>query len=151
MWRLTVTISNSRIFVCGVKWGEKFSKLDLKNAYNQVLLDESFREFVTINTPKLCDVPFWARLIAFSLPTLSKVKKNYAQVERKTLGIIYPVKKFHHYFFAKKLKITTDHKAQLATILGSKTGILRLTAERLQRWAMFLIAYDYEIEFRPTR
>ena len=32
--------------------GEKFSKLDLKNAYNQIILDETFREYVTINTHK---------------------------------------------------------------------------------------------------
>ena len=30
--------------------GEKFTKLDLKNAYNQIMLDESSREYVTINT-----------------------------------------------------------------------------------------------------
>ena len=32
--------------------GEKFSKLDLKNAYNQIMLDDNSREFVTINTHK---------------------------------------------------------------------------------------------------
>lgn len=35
--------------------GEKFTKLDLKNAYNQIMLDEGSREYVTINTHKgLC-------------------------------------------------------------------------------------------------
>ena len=32
--------------------GEKLSKLDLKNAYNQIMLHDNSREFVTINTHK---------------------------------------------------------------------------------------------------
>ena len=32
--------------------GGEFSKLDLKNAYNQIMLDDNSREFVTINTHK---------------------------------------------------------------------------------------------------
>ena len=35
--------------------GEKFTKLDLSQAYQQILLDEDSREYVTINTHKgLC-------------------------------------------------------------------------------------------------
>ena len=89
------------------------------------------------------------RPIAFSSRTLSKVERGYAQVEREALGIIYGVKKFHQYLFGKKFKIRTDHTA-LTTILGPKTGIPTLAAERLQRRAMFLTAHDYEVEFRPT-
>ena len=89
------------------------------------------------------------RPIAFSSWTLSKAERGYAQVEREALGIIYGVKKFHLYLFGKKFKIRTDHKA-LTTILGPKTGIPTLAAERLQRWAMFFTAHDYEVEFRPT-
>ena len=32
--------------------GEKFSKIDLSSAYQQMVLDESSREYVTINTQK---------------------------------------------------------------------------------------------------
>ena len=32
--------------------GKKFSKLDLSRAYQQILLDEQSREYVTINTHK---------------------------------------------------------------------------------------------------
>ena len=39
--------------------GEKFSKLDLSRAYQQILLDEDSREYVTINTHKgLYRLPF---------------------------------------------------------------------------------------------
>lgn len=37
---------------CRLSGGEKFSKLDLKDAYLQVELDKASRRLVTINTPK---------------------------------------------------------------------------------------------------
>ena len=36
------------------------------------------------------------------------------------------------------------------TILGPKTGIPSLAAARLQRWAIVLSAYQYDIEFKRT-
>ena len=36
------------------------------------------------------------------------------------------------------------------TILGPKKGIPSLAAARLQRWAILLSAYNYEIEFKST-
>ena len=43
----------------------------------------------------------------------------------------------------------TDHKP-LVTILGPKTGVPTLAAARMQRWALILAAYQYEIEFRKS-
>lgn len=34
--------------------------------------------------------------------------------------------------------------------MGPKKGIPTLAASRLQRWAILLAAYSYDIEFRPT-
>ena len=42
----------------------------------------------------------------------------------------------------------TDHRP-LLKILGPKQGILTLAAARLQRWAIVLSAYDYDLEFTP--
>ena len=43
----------------------------------------------------------------------------------------------------------TDHKP-LTTILGSHTGIPPLAAARLQRWALLLSAYQYDIRYRQS-
>ena len=45
--------------------------------------------------------------------------------------------------------LVTDHKP-LLTILGPKKGLPTLAAARLQRWAILLSAYRYDIEFRST-
>ena len=44
----------------------------------------------------------------------------------------------------------TDHKP-LTSILGPKQGIPPLAAARMQRWALLLSAYTYNIKFRSTK
>ena len=89
------------------------------------------------------------RPIAFASRTLSDSEKNYAQLEKEALSFIFGIKKFHQYLYGRKFKLITDHKP-LTTILGPKTGIPSLAAARLQRWALLLSAYNYDIEYRNT-
>ena len=56
----------------------------------------------------------------------------------------------HQYLYGRRFTLITDHKPLLA-ILGAKKGIPSLAAARLQRWAVFLSAYQYEIQFKTTR
>ena len=87
--------------------------------------------------------------VAFASRTLSLSEKNYAQVEKEALSLVFGVKRFHTYFYGRSFTLVIDHKP-LTTILGPKKGIPPLAAARLQRWAILLAAYHYDIEFRPT-
>ena len=60
--------------------------------------------------------------IAFGSRTISKAEKNYAQVEKEALAIIFGVKKFHQYVFGQKFLLVTDHKP-LTTILSPKANL----------------------------
>ena len=90
------------------------------------------------------------RPIAFVSRSLNKAELNYAQIEKEGLALVYGVKKIHMYLYGrKKFTLVTDHKPLLA-ILVSKASLPTLVAARLQRWAIILAAYNYEIEYRPT-
>ena len=87
--------------------------------------------------------------IAFASWTLSSSEKNYYQLEKEALSLVFGVKKFHQYLYGRKFTLITDHKP-LLTILGPKKGTPPLAAARLQRWAILLSAYSYDIQFKST-
>ena len=89
--------------------------------------------------------------IAFASRTLYIVhsEQNYAQIEKEALSLVFGVKKFHQYLYGRKFDLITDHKP-LTVIFGTKKGIPSLAAARLQRWAILLSAYQYDIHFKVT-
>ena len=87
--------------------------------------------------------------ITYASRTLSAAEKNYAQIEKEGLALVFKVQKFHKYIYGHKFTMVTDHKPLLA-IFGSKKSLATLAAARLQRWAIFLMGYNYDLEFWPT-
>ena len=59
------------------------------------------------------------------------------------------MKKFHTYIFARHFTLRTDHKP-LTAIFSPTKAIPAMTAARLQRYALFLSGFDYEIEHRSS-
>ena len=55
----------------------------------------------------------------------------------------------HQYLYGRKFQLVNDHNPLLA-ILGPKKGIPSLAPVRLQRWAVLLSAYHYEIYYKRT-
>ena len=88
--------------------------------------------------------------IAFASRTLTKSERNYSQIEKEALAIIFGVRKFHKYLYGRLFHLYTDHKP-LVIILGPKTAVPTLAAARMQRWAVILQAYSYQVEYRPSK
>ena len=88
--------------------------------------------------------------IAFASRTLTSAEKNYPQIEKEALSLVFGVKKCHQYLYGRKFSLITDHKP-LSTILSPNKGIPSLAAARMQRWALLLSAYTYDISYRPTK
>lgn len=92
------------------------------------------------------------RPISYASRTLSRAEKNYAQVQKEATAIVFGVKRFHQYLYGRSqpFVLRTDHKPLLA-IFGPYKGIPEISANRLQRYAIFLAAYNYVIEYISSK
>jgi hypothetical protein len=89
------------------------------------------------------------RPIAYASRSLTKTEKHYSQIDKEALALVWGVKKFHTYIFARHFTLRTDHKP-LTAIFSPTKAIPATTAARLQRYALFLSGFDYEIEHRSS-
>ena len=88
--------------------------------------------------------------IAFASRTLNSSERNYPQVEKEALSLVFGIKKFHEYVYGRRFTLITDNQP-LTAILGPKRGIPTLAAARMQRWALLLTAYTYDIQYRSSK
>ena len=89
------------------------------------------------------------RPIEFASRTLNPAERNYSQIEKEALGIVWGVKRFHKYIYARKFRLVTDHRP-LVFILKENRSIPEMGASRILRWAITLSSYQYTIEYRST-
>ena len=87
--------------------------------------------------------------VAYASRKLTVAEQNYAQIQKEALGIVFGLQKFRQYLMGRKFQLITDHKP-LVTIFHPNKGIPEMAASRLQRWAIILLSYDYEVKYQPS-
>ena len=89
------------------------------------------------------------RPIGYVSRTLNDAKKNYAQLEKEGLSLIFGVKKFYSYLFGHHFTLVTDHKPLLSLLSECKSTTAQASA-RVKRWSLYLSMFDYTLTFRGT-
>lgn len=89
------------------------------------------------------------RVVAYASRSLTSHELHYSQINKEALAIVFAVSKFHQYLYGRKFTLRTDHKP-LVSIFGPNSGVPITAASRLQRWAIVLSAYDFDIEYVST-
>lgn len=89
------------------------------------------------------------KVIEHASRTLTPAERNYSQIEKEGLALVYAVKKFHRMLYGRKFTLLTDHRPLLA-IFSNNRGIPVHAANRLQRWALILLAYNFNLQYIST-
>ena len=89
------------------------------------------------------------RPIAYASRSLNVAEKNYSQIEKEGLAIVFGLSKFYMYLYARKFTLYTDHKP-LLKIFAPDSATPVLAAARLQRWSLLLSSYQYEIRHKSS-
>ena len=85
------------------------------------------------------------RVIAYGHRSLSKVERRYSQTEREALAIVWGCEHFSMYLLGVKFKLVTDHRP-LQFIFNRLTS---RPSARIERWVLRLMAFDYEVVYKP--
>lgn len=86
------------------------------------------------------------RPIAYASRTLSQAERKYCILDKESLAIVFGVKKFFQYLYGTKFTLECDNKA-LVHIFAPDKDIPTLANSRLQRFALILSTFDYEIAY----
>ena len=80
--------------------------------------------------------------ILFASRTTTKAERNYSQLEREFLSVVFALHRFRLYLIGTVCTVQTDHRPILG-IIGKSIDLL---SARLRRWVIAIQQFDFKIE-----
>ena len=87
------------------------------------------------------------RPIAYASRALTAAQRNYAQIEKEALAVVFGCHKFHHYIYGRPITVESDHKP-LESIFRKP---LLAAPMRLQRLLLAVQKYDLKVQYKPGK
>ena len=85
--------------------------------------------------------------IAYGSRALSDTEKNYAQIEKEMLAVVYCLEKYHHYIYGREVIVYTDRKP----LVNIKQKSLAKAPKRLQSMLLRIQDYNYKLLYMPGK
>ena len=82
--------------------------------------------------------------VAFASRALTSAERNYAQIEKELLAVVFAADKFEQYIYGRTATVESDHKPLEA--IWKKP--IQAAPKRLQRMLLRLQKYDLNIEYK---
>ena len=84
------------------------------------------------------------QLVQYASRALTQTERNYAQIEKEMLSIVFGLERFERFVFGRHVVMETDHKPPLPT---HKKSLLS-APKRLQRMLLRTQRYDYSVVYK---
>ena len=85
--------------------------------------------------------------VQFASRALTEAERNYAQIEKEMLAVVFGLERFERYVYGNKLVVETDHKPLIPI---HKKSLLS-APKRLQRMLLRTQKFMYEIVYKPGK
>lgn len=81
------------------------------------------------------------RPIGLTSRTLNAAEKNYSQLDKEGLAVMFGIKRFRKYIYGRKFTVKLS-------LFSEMRAVPQMASPRIQRWAVTLRAYEYTIVYK---
>ena len=85
--------------------------------------------------------------IGYASRTLNSAERNYSQLKKEGLSLVFRIKWFYSYLFGHSFTLIMDHKPLLG-LLDSQKPTSPQASAKIRRWSLYLSTFEYKLKFR---
>ena len=85
--------------------------------------------------------------IAYASRSMTSAERNYTQIEKEQLGVVFACERFHTYIYGREVTVETDHRP----LISISTKQFCDAPPRLQRLLLRIQRYSLTLEYTPGK